>query len=167
MSLKTRHFYEFDAFRLDATNRLLLRDGAVVPLTPKAFDILLALVKDSGQVLQKEELMQRVWPDSFVEEASLSNHVFTLRKALGENKNGTRYIETIPRRGYRFVAEVAEISDDGADSIVREHAVSHITSEQTEETNLDVQVWQLKLDPRFDSLRADGRFTALLSRLNL
>lgn len=139
MNRQTKHLYEFGAYCVDPANRLLLRDGAVVPLAPKAFDLLLALIEESGQVLAKEELMQRVWPGVFVEEANLSNHVFTLRKALGEDKSGKRYIETIPRRGYRFVAEVAEISDTGEDLIVREQAASHIVIEQTEETSLDVQ----------------------------
>ncbi|HET8676232.1 MAG TPA: winged helix-turn-helix domain-containing protein, partial [Blastocatellia bacterium] len=90
MSQKTKHFYEFGAYRVDLANHLLLRDGEVVALPPKAFDILLALVEESGQVLQKDDLMRRVWPDSFVEEANLSHHIFTLRKALGEDRNGAR-----------------------------------------------------------------------------
>ncbi len=103
MNRLTKHFFEFGPFRVDASNRLLLRDGEVVPLPPKAFDILLALVEGSGEVLQKEDLMARVWADSFVEEANLSNQIFTLRKALGET-NGDKYIKTISRRGYRFVS---------------------------------------------------------------
>ena len=81
MNRQTKHFFEFGPFRVDASNRLLMRDGEVVPLPPKAFDILLVLVEGSGEVLQKEDLIARVWADSFVEEANLSNQIFTLRNS--------------------------------------------------------------------------------------
>src|SRR5580765_1669877 len=102
MSRPEKHFYEFGSFRLDATQRLLLRQGMVVPLTLKAFDLLITLVESDGQVLTKDELMHNVWPDSFVEEANLSHHIYKLREALGERANGAKYIETLARRGYRF-----------------------------------------------------------------
>lgn len=132
MNRENSRFFEFGSFRIDAANRLLLRNGDVVPVPPKTFDVLLALVEDSGQVIQKDELMRRVWPDTFVEEANLSNHIFTLRKALGE-QSGDGFIKTIPRRGYRFVAEVTEIRNDGGDVIVSETSRSRvIIEEQTE-----------------------------------
>ena len=105
MSRLTKHFYEFGPFRLDAKERLLLHDGEIVPLTPKAFDMLLALVENSGHLLEKKELMQRLWPDSFVEEGSLAQNISLLRKALGESES-QKFIETVSRRGYRFVASV-------------------------------------------------------------
>lgn len=132
MNRQLNRFYEFGPFRVDAANRLLLRHGEVVPLPPKAFDILLTLVEDNGQVLQKEELMQRVWPDSFVEEANLSNQIFTLRKALGKN-NGDNYIKTIPRRGYRFVGEVTETSTEGTDIVLTERTRSRVVIEEETE----------------------------------
>ncbi|MDQ3666468.1 MAG: tetratricopeptide repeat protein [Acidobacteriota bacterium] len=107
MSRLTKHLYEFGQFRLDAKERLLLRDGEIVPLTPKAFDMLLALVENSGHLLEKNELMQTLWPDSFVEEGSLAQNISLLRKALGESES-QKFIETVPRRGYRFVASVRE-----------------------------------------------------------
>src|SRR5947199_4453218 len=122
MSRQAKHFYEFGAFRLDATQRLLLREGTVVPLTLKAFDLLLTLVQSDGQVLTKEELMHKVWPDSFVEEANLSHHIHKLREALGE-KAGDKYIETLTRRGYRFVAKVNEVQDEGRELVLQEHSV--------------------------------------------
>lgn len=134
MSLQTKHFYEFGQFRLDARDHLVLRNGEVVPLPPKTFDLLLALVESSGRVLSKEELMKQVWPDSFVEEANLSHHVFTLRKALGEDGEG-RYIETIPRRGYRFVASVTEISNEGTDIVLAERTRSRVVIEEESETS--------------------------------
>jgi Tol biopolymer transport system component/DNA-binding winged helix-turn-helix (wHTH) protein len=101
-------FYEFDRFRIDLIERVLLRDGEIVPLTQKAFDLLIALVEERGRIVEKEELMQRVWPDSFVEEGNLTQNIYTLRKVLGQMSDGQNYIETVPRRGYRFAAEVSE-----------------------------------------------------------
>lgn len=113
MSKLSKHFYEFSVFRLDPAERtLFLRaDNRIVPLTPKAFDTLLTLVENRGHVLTKEELFERVWPNSFVEENNLAQNISTLRKALGEGAAGERLIETVPKRGYRFVAEVREVSD--------------------------------------------------------
>jgi DNA-binding winged helix-turn-helix (wHTH) protein/TolB-like protein len=115
MSKRPDRYYEFGPFRASVNDRLLLRDGQIVPLTPKAFDLLLALVENSGRVLSKDELMRQVWAESFVEEANLSRNVFTLRKALGEVPDQNQYIETIPKRGYRFVAPVKELRDGAAD----------------------------------------------------
>ena len=115
MSHKTKHFYEFGRFRLDAEGRLLLRGDEAVPLTPKALDLLLTLVEQHGHLLEKEELFKAVWPDSFVEESNLSSNIALIRKALGENGNGERYIETVPKRGYRFVAEVREVKEESAE----------------------------------------------------
>src|SRR5258706_2703572 len=134
MSQPIKHLYEFGPFRLDATERLLLRAEEVVPLTPKVFDLLLALVENGGHVLSKDELLQRVWPDSFVEEANLSRNIFTLRKALGEDTDEQRYIETVPRRGYRFVASVMSWPKESDDLVVAERARSRIMIEQEEET---------------------------------
>jgi len=131
MSVHERHFYEFGAYRIDALDHLLLRNGETVSLPPKTFELLLALVESNGRVLTKEELMKQVWPDSFVEEANLSHHVFTLRRALGE-VGDARYIETIPRRGYRFVAAVAELQDESDGVVLAEHSRSRIVIEQTE-----------------------------------
>lgn len=101
-------FYEFGPFRLDATALVLLRDGERVPLTPKIIDTLLLLIRERGQVVEKEELLRKVWPEAFVEEGNLTWNISALRKALGEGPNAARYIETIPKRGYRFVAPVRE-----------------------------------------------------------
>src|SRR2546422_549675 len=101
MSRLTKHVYEFGPFRLDAKERLLLHDGEFVPLSPKAFDMLLALVENSGHLLEKNELMHRLWPDTFIEEGSLAQNISLLRKALGESES-QKFIETVPRRGYRF-----------------------------------------------------------------
>src|SRR5215510_7036286 len=108
MSQQPMHIYEFGPFRLDAAELLLLRDGEAVPLTPKAFDLLLALVERHGHLLEKEELLKTIWPDTFVEETNLASNISLIRKALGDGGNGQKYIETVPKRGYRFVATVRE-----------------------------------------------------------
>jgi len=107
-----RRLYEFGPFQLNPLKRIVLRDGAPLPLSPKCFDILLALVERAGEVLVKEELMENVWPDTVVEEGNLNRNVSTLRKALGESPNDHRYIVTVPGRGYRFVAEMKEIEGE-------------------------------------------------------
>ncbi len=98
--------YDFDEFSLEAENLLLLRNSEVVSLAPKAVEVLLALIESNGKLITKQEILDKVWKDTFVEEANLTHHISALRKALGEDKNGRKFIETIPRRGYRFVAEL-------------------------------------------------------------
>src|SRR5215467_6117454 len=109
MSLQAKHFYEFGPFRLDPDERLLSRENQPVPLAPKVIDTLLVLVESRGHLVDKDELMKRVWPDAFVEEGSLNKNVSVLRKALGQWDGGQDYIETIPKRGYRFAAPVSHV----------------------------------------------------------
>jgi DNA-binding winged helix-turn-helix (wHTH) protein/TolB-like protein/Flp pilus assembly protein TadD len=106
------HFYEFGPYRLDVLKRRLLRDGEPVALTPKAFDTLLLLVRQRERTVDKRELMKALWPDSFVEESNLTQQIFTLRKLLGEQPNGRPYIETLPKRGYHFAAQVTEVKEE-------------------------------------------------------
>src|SRR4051812_20389700 len=116
-----KQFFEFDPFVLDVSERLLLRRGEPVRLTPKEFDTLLALVRGAGRVMSKEELLKEIWPDTFVGEATLAQNVFTLRRALGEAEGGRPFIETVPRRGYRFAVRVTERREaDEADGAVGE-----------------------------------------------
>jgi pimeloyl-ACP methyl ester carboxylesterase/DNA-binding winged helix-turn-helix (wHTH) protein len=107
---RTKLSYEFGPFRVDAAQRVLFNESGPISLTPKAFDTLLALVQNSGRLLGTEELMAEVWPDSFVEENNLAQNVSILRKALGPE--GAKYIETVPKRGYRFSADVREVRQD-------------------------------------------------------
>jgi TolB-like protein/DNA-binding winged helix-turn-helix (wHTH) protein/Tfp pilus assembly protein PilF len=113
MSYELSHLYRFDSFCLDPIEHQLLRDGVSVPLTPKVFDTLRVLVERRGHLVEKEDLMNLVWADAFVEEANLARCIHTLRKALGEEPGGKRYIETVPKRGYRFVAEVQVLENGG------------------------------------------------------
>jgi DNA-binding winged helix-turn-helix (wHTH) protein/TolB-like protein/Tfp pilus assembly protein PilF len=114
-STGVKHYFEFDSFRLDSGRHLLLRDGEAVPLAPRTFRLLLALFQHRGTVLSKDELMKQLWPDTVVEENNLTVIISALRKALGENPHQHRYIVTIPGRGYSFVADVREVSDDSGD----------------------------------------------------
>jgi TolB-like protein/DNA-binding winged helix-turn-helix (wHTH) protein/Flp pilus assembly protein TadD len=109
----TRPIYEFSGYRLDPERRELTRGREPVPLTPKAFEALLALVESRDRVAEKADLMRRLWPDHPVEEGNLTQQIFTLRKALGDSPDGTLFIRTVPRRGYRFAAEVRELPGDG------------------------------------------------------
>ncbi len=127
----TRHYYEFGPYRLETNERILLREGQLVPLTPKAFETLLALVESGGHILDKEDLLKKVWPDTFVEEVSLAKKVSILRKVLGEDVDH-HYIETIPRRGYRFVADVREVCQE--DSATVEPRVANGTGQEHETT---------------------------------
>jgi Tol biopolymer transport system component/DNA-binding winged helix-turn-helix (wHTH) protein len=116
------HLYEFGAFRLDPAERVFARNGERIPLSPKAFDTLVLLVENSGCVLTKEHLIRTLWPDSFVEENNLTQHISALRRALRSFSNPTKtaldgappddvaYIETVPKLGYRFVCDVQEIA---------------------------------------------------------
>lgn len=103
-------YYEFGPYRLDPGMRILTRDGDAISLTPKATEILLVLLKHAGQLVEKDELLKEVWPDTFVEENNLTQNIFTLRKALGDDRTGPKYIETIARRGYRFLATVRTVA---------------------------------------------------------
>lgn len=109
--------YEFGPFRLEPAERRLSRNGDAVVLTPKAFDTLSLLVRNHGHLVEKEELLNNLWPDTFVEEGSLSNNVFLLRKALGDSTENPKYIETVPGRGYRFIAEIVANGTDKASAL--------------------------------------------------
>ena len=113
MDERQQRVYEFGPFQLDARRRLLLRQDRSIPLTPKALELLLVLIEHSGRVVEKDELMRRLWPDSFVEEGNLAFNVSNLRKALGESPGRRDYIVTIPGRGYQFVAPVKPLPDAG------------------------------------------------------
>src|SRR5262249_733327 len=103
--------YEFEDFRLDATDRVLLRNGEVLPLTPRVFDTLLYLVRHHGKVLGKDDLISAIWPDSFVTENNLSQNISTLRHLLAERRGVNHYIVTVPGRGYRFAVDVRSVTD--------------------------------------------------------
>lgn len=126
------YLYKFGPFRLHTAQRLLFREKKLIQLFPKAFDTLLVLVENSGCLVEKDELIKKVWPDVFVEESNLANNISILRKALSETNRKCQYIQTIPKRGYRFVAIVKKL-EDNKDHIEQgdssgEHQRSHATS---------------------------------------
>jgi DNA-binding winged helix-turn-helix (wHTH) protein/TolB-like protein len=112
MPLETKLLYEFGRFRLDPGQHLLLREGKPISLSPKAFELLLVLIQSGGRLLTKDDLMQRLWPDSFVEEANLTVNISALRKSLGDSLDGQEFIETVPKHGYRFIAPVTEVQEE-------------------------------------------------------
>lgn len=112
MLKQEEHIYEFGAFRLNIKAKLFIKENKPVALNPKTFELLAILVERSGHLVEKEELLRALWPDSFVEESNLTQNIYLLRKALGEDTNGQVYIRTVPRHGYRFVAEVREVHEE-------------------------------------------------------
>ncbi len=106
---REHHLYEFGPFRLDTEEGQLLHNGQPVPLTYKALEMLRVLIENSGHVVAKDDFLNKIWPDTFIEEGILTVNIANLRKALGEDRNAHRYIETVPRRGYRFIASVKDL----------------------------------------------------------
>ena len=144
--------FEFGPFRLDLSERLLMRNDKAVQLSPKVFETLAFLVENSGHILEKDELIKQLWPDTFVEESSLAQNIFQLRRALKEGGSSRKYIETVPKRGYRFSADVREIvpGDGGA---VSSYSMNGYLSAE-EETGLAVK--SLAVLP-FKSLGENGK----------
>lgn len=131
------HYYEFGPFRLDVNERELRKEGKVLTLTPKAFDTLLILVERRGTLVEREELMGLLWPDSFVEESNISQNVSVLRRALGETNIKRRFIETVPKRGYRFVATVREFRGEPVAPHTEEADVEAINEEESGELSVE------------------------------
>lgn len=135
MNGQSQQIYEFGDFRLNKPERLLTRSGEPLALTPKAFDLLVLLVERHGSLLTKDELMNAVWTDSFVEEANLNVNISTLRKVLGESS----FIETVPKKGYRFAADVSEI-DAEPDIIIANYTKTRIIKEEAETSEREPQI---------------------------
>ncbi len=128
MQTQATHAYKFGDFLLNLSERSLSREGEPVGLTPKAFDTLAVLVAHSGRLVEKDALLKEVWPDTFVEEATLAQNIFTLRRVLG--REGVQYIETVPKRGYRFVGDVEEVLDERVGLLMRRQTSSHLLIEE-------------------------------------
>jgi DNA-binding winged helix-turn-helix (wHTH) protein/TolB-like protein len=112
--LLDKHVYEFSGFRLNTAERVLESAGRPISVAPKALDVLIVLVENRGRIVEKESLMREVWPGIFVEENSLAFNISVLRKIFAESSASPRYIETVPKRGYRFIAELAEVPEIAA-----------------------------------------------------
>ena len=164
MGRQGRPSYDFGPFRLDLSEHTLLRDGHPVPLTPKIFDVLRVLVQNGGHLVEKERLLKEVWPDSFVEEGTLNRSVSVLRKALGERPSEQKYIETMPKRGYRFVAPVTEYLHDSSRAIAEPHRGSGVDIEATPTDSQSLPKTPMLPAPRASvSKRAAGIAGALLT----
>ena len=140
--------YEFGSFRLDLSERLLLRKGKPVALTPKAFDVLTLLIGRRGHLVEKEELMSAVWRDSFVEEANLSRTIWMLRHALDDDRNGRGFIQTVPKHGYRFAAEEPEMKGSRSEG-EEQTAVPHNGHLPNHPGNINKQAYELFLRGRY------------------
>ncbi len=128
--------YTFGPFSIDSDSRLLFRNAERMPLPPKAADVLLALVEREGQLVTKDELLKEVWPDTFVEEGNLARHVFLLRKMLGETPQGASYVETVPKRGYRFIGPVQREAPSVVTLTAEQCTSEHVVIEETETQGL-------------------------------
>jgi DNA-binding winged helix-turn-helix (wHTH) protein len=122
--------YEFDEFRVDGTQRRLMRAGKVVPLHSKAFDLLLVLVRSAGRDLTKDELLEAVWPGQILEESNLAVNISAIRRALGETAAQARFIVTIPGHGYRFVASVREARDQLVGVLIERESIAQVSIEE-------------------------------------
>jgi DNA-binding winged helix-turn-helix (wHTH) protein/tetratricopeptide (TPR) repeat protein len=139
-----RQLYCFGGFQVDTQSRLLLRDGERIQIPPKSADLLIALLEHNGELVAKEELIGTLWPNTFVEENNLAKHVFLLRKTLGANERGAAYIETVPKRGYRFVGQVERTPMSGG--ILYEshhHAREQILIEETYTSAMPKAAWAI------------------------
>ncbi len=128
MSNENKKIYEFGSFKLDSAEHTLLQDGEIIPLTPKVFDTLLILIENNGRLVEKDELLKKVWADAIVEESNLAKNISILRKVLSQNGLKSPIIETVPKRGYRFVAPVKEIKAEKSSYITPESDLVQKTS---------------------------------------
>ena len=171
MNKEIAHSYQFGAFQVDVKERRLMRYAKAIPLTPKVFDTLLVLLENKGRTLDKDELMRRLWPDTFVEESSLSQNIFQLRKALGEGEAGAQYIETISKRGYRFCASVRTLPFDAVEELViKRHSETSVAIEQETQTSSDRESTEPHLPqahPEFSLRRLPTSQLALLGSITL
>ncbi len=158
MSGGNRHCYEFGRFQLDVGECQLLHDGVAVPLPPKVFEVLTVLVDRAGHLVEKDELLNLVWADTFVEEINIARIVHTLRRALGEDKNGNKFIETVAKKGYRFVAEVTKVERKGGSSenalnYLRDHAPASIAQTKQPDPDDELRIFSVENEPKLVRLK--------------
>jgi DNA-binding winged helix-turn-helix (wHTH) protein len=137
MAKPIKHFYQFGSFRLNQAERLLLLADRPMPLEPKAFDLLVVLLKQSGNLMEKDELMRQVWPDSFVEEVNLARNISLLRKVLAQGFAEQVCIETVPKHGYRFLPSVSEVCDEQTELVIERTTTANLHIEEEEITHLE------------------------------
>ncbi len=160
MAKTTRHYYIFGPFQLDPAERLLLRDGRPLAITPKAFRTLLVLVQNRGRLITKEELIQEIWPNTFTEENNLARNISRIRKTLGEDSSSPKYIETVSKFGYRFTDEVQELFEQQlgpADSLA---GTCHLLAVVFLHLNTPASAWSQSLRERTVAVAAECKYTA-------
>src|ERR1700732_2101810 len=156
----------FKAFRLDTANHLLWRNGDRVPLAPKGFDVLAYLVEHAGRVVNQDEMLEALWPETFVNPEVLRKYILEIRKALGDRPNNPEFIETLPKRGYRFVATVTDESEveptdsptsPATDEQGKEQTVGPVTvSSEQESSSGKRRLWKLAIAPALAVVAAVG-----------
>ncbi len=166
MSDTLKTVYEFGPFRIDTQRALLLREGNPIALSPKAFETLLVLVENNGRVIKKEELFERIWPDSFVEEGNLTQNIFVLRKALGEAPHDHRYVVTVPGQGYRFVAPVRKLQQPETASPARAETATATSARVDAVASIAVLPFKTLGANGHDAYLGPGLADALITRLS-
>lgn len=163
MNKKTLPLYEFDEFRVDANQQCLWYEDEIVPLTLKAFQTLLVLLEHRGEIVRKDTLLDKVWADTFVEESTLAQNILTLRKTLSAFQKEKQFIVTVPRRGYRFVADVKEIVADEEFLLVEKRTRTHIFAEQQEihDSAEKTEISDVANNKTFSNRKLFAGFTAL------
>jgi DNA-binding winged helix-turn-helix (wHTH) protein/tetratricopeptide (TPR) repeat protein len=164
--------FVFGPFRLNASERRLVRGDKPVPLAPKVFDTLVVLVENGGRLVDKDELMRRLWPDSFVEEATLARNISDLRKVLGESSGEAKYIETVPKSGYRFVATVTKRGGEGTTLVLERRTRSRVIVQEEIAGSLSIRSMAvlplklLKADDTGEDYLGLGVADALITRFS-
>ncbi len=151
--MSIRELFEFDPYRLDAAERLLLRDGVPVPLEPKVFETLLVLIRHGGRLVTKDQLMKEVWPDTFVEESNLVRHISILRKALSRGNEEPPYIETVSKLGYRFVGHVRAPTVEQTEVILQSATVSVVVEDEESSSRTNGRVDTTNKQQEFSSIK--------------
>ena len=159
--MRNPQVYQFGPFQLIPSERLLLRGDDVVELPPKVFDTLVMLVRESGHVVEKDEIMRAIWPDAFVEESNLTRNISVLRKALN-SEDAHQYIDTVPKVGYRFVAQVHKLGEQRADTVIERLTISRTSTVEEEEIGLKVSR-ATKRRPQIQTSRAVALGLAVLA----
>src|SRR6185295_5743614 len=163
MNSRPQRLYEFGPFQLDREAQLLTRDGAPVTLSPRMFDLLSVLVENVGRMISKEDLMKAVWKECSVEEGNLTVSIFKLRRVLGRGNNNRSYIETIPRRGYRFAADDREGNQNGNQDVIDGARYSGLYGE--EKSSIAVLPFKF-IGPVGDEFMGLGIADALITKLS-
>jgi len=158
-----KHLYRFGEFTLDTDQEVLIHSGKTLPLTPKAFDTLLILIESGGRIVRKEDLMERLWPNTYVEEANLTFNIHQIRKALGDNAREPLFVETVARKGYRFIADLEELPDESSEAApaaqdaIKDESHSSLLRADANDGTADMPAGRGEQPGDMNSIEPDGR----------